>query len=221
MKWIIKKVSYHKIGFGIFSWVFVCVLSCFVFLDTNTYASTITKTWSTGMDSWTVQPIGSTGICGYTYLHVHANGDFGASSVYVQGKPVGQTSNSGYNFGSSITGVVLSDAFYDMSNLSLEANCRISPGNYMGNGRSLTVTLSDSPIFSSPSGSLSITENGTYDVTNYAEVDVNIPETVVYGDYHDDLVSINNSILICGAICLVIYFFYCIYRMIIKSVGGR
>lgn len=81
------------------------------------------------------------------------------------------------------------------------------------------VTLTNTlPSFCSfvPSGSLSITENGTYDVTNYAEVVVDVPETVIQGDYHDDLVSINNSILICAAVCLVIYFFYCIYRMIIR-----
>lgn len=66
----------------------------------------------------------------------------------------------------------------------------------------------------SPSGSINITENGTYDVTNYSEAIVDIPP--IYGDYHNDLISINNSILICGAILLVLYFFYCIYRMIIK-----
>ena len=71
------------------------------------------------------------------------------------------------------------------------------------------------------SGSLSISENGTYDVTNYAEAVVDVPVQVIQGDYHDDLTSINQSILICGAVLLVLYFFYCIYRMIIKSTGGK
>lgn len=72
-----------------------------------------------------------------------------------------------------------------------------------------------------PSGSLSIVQNGTYDVTDYSEAVVNVPAEVIQGDYHDDLVSINNSILICAAVCLVIYFFYCIYRMIIKNTGVK
>ena len=70
-----------------------------------------------------------------------------------------------------------------------------------------------------PSGNLDISSNGTYDVTNYAQATVNVPAEVIQGDYHDDLVAINNSILICAAVCLVIYFFYCIYRLIIKNSG--
>lgn len=85
---------------------------------------------------------------------------------------------------------------------------------------SCVVTLSDSPGFSSdsPSGSLSISSNGTYDVTNYSEAVVDVPP--VLGDYHDDLVSIKISIIMCAGVLLVLYFFYCIYRLLIKSTGG-
>lgn len=99
-------------------------------------------------------------------------------------------------------------------------------GNYSGN---VIVTLSENNPFagSTPSGSIELTENGTYDVSQYAEAVVNVPETDCPpssgggGNYHEDLVAINNSILICAAVCLVIYFFYCIYRMIIKNSGVK
>ena len=80
---------------------------------------------------------------------------------------------------------------------------------------------SDCPVCpASPSGELAITSNGEYDVTSYASVDVDVPETVVQGDYHDDLQALKQAVITCGAVLLVIYFFYCIYRMFFRTLGG-
>lgn len=79
---------------------------------------------------------------------------------------------------------------------------------------SLTITLSDSPLFSSSSGSLSITENGTFDVTNYAEAVVDVPSSDG-SNYHQDLVDLKQAIYTGVAVLLVIYFFWMIYRIII------
>lgn len=85
-------------------------------------------------------------------------------------------------------------------------------------GYSYIITLTNnSPFGSVVSGSLSITENGTYNVFSYSEVVVDVSPEIIQGDYHDDLVSINKSILICGSVCLIIYFFYCIYRMLLRG----
>ena len=66
-------------------------------------------------------------------------------------------------------------------------------GANWSNGSSFKLTLSENnPFGSVPSGSLSITSNGTYDVTNYSEAVVDVPSEVVQGDYHDNTITDRN-----------------------------
>lgn len=67
-----------------------------------------------------------------------------------------------------------------------------------------------------PVGSLSIDQNGTYDVTDYSEAVVNVPQ-VSDTPYDEKLDEIKMAILLVPAVLLLIYFFYCIYRMLIKG----
>lgn len=89
---------------------------------------------------------------------------------------------------------------------------------------SFTFTLSDEPLGGgiTPTGNIDITENGTFDVTQYAQATVNVPSSGG-GDapYTGILEGIKVSILTCGAIIVVLYFFYCFYRIIIRSTGGK
>lgn len=85
----------------------------------------------------------------------------------------------------------------------------------------VTFELTNSLSSDAPSGSITLTQNGTYDVTNYAEAIVDVPPEIVYGDYHNDLINITNGIYVCAGTILVIYFFYCIYRLIIKNSGVK
>ena len=104
--------------------------------------------------------------------------------------------------------------------ISLPSSLSSLPFQVGVNISSITITLTDSlPSSNSPSGDISITSNGTYDVSSYATATVDVPVEVIQGDYHDDLITINRSIITCGAILLVLYFFYCIYRFLIKNSG--
>lgn len=89
--------------------------------------------------------------------------------------------------------------------------------SFFSSGGSIIFTLSEDNPFASgiiPSGSLSITENGTFDVTNYAEAVVDVPSSGG-SNYHQDLVDLKQAIYTGVAVLLVIYFFWMIYRIII------
>lgn len=111
--------------------------------------------------------------------------------------------------------------FNSLSNLYAISYNSVVQNNYLYQNWSIDLTLTESLGSGEPSGSITLTENGTYDVTSYAEAVVDVPETIVPGDYHDDFTSIRNVIIVSASVILVLYFFYCIYGMIIPITGGK
>lgn len=196
------------IGFGILCSVFVSVLSSCASYAIADISLTIDNTnYNSG-----------TNLCGsdcssYHYLLVE---DFSNTGFVYYFRPYSSDSfarlNISYNAG--LSGNLQFMLFYFDN-----ADQFIGSASNWSSTVSFKITLSENnPFGSAPTGNLNISENGIFDVSSYATATVNVPPTVIAGDYHDDLVSINNSILVCAAVCLVIYFFYCIYRMIIKGV---
>lgn len=116
-----------------------------------------------------------------------------------------------------LNGDTLGGSFLALANFSNSSGSG-NPTSFFNNGGSISITFYDSVPSGgiTPSGSITLSSNGTYDVSYYAEAVVDVPP--IMGDYHDDLVDIKRSIYVGSATLLVIYFFYCIYRMIIKGV---
>lgn len=153
-------------------------------------------------------------------------------SFYAFGRKSSMSYDTASNFSFSLGSSFVSEYyyyFYDEFTLkSFSYSQTTNAGSFYENGGKVFITLYDSDPMQgiNPSGTLDITENGTFDVTNYASVSVDVPETECptcpsggSNNYHDDLVNIQKSIIICGAILLVLYFFYCIYRFIIRNSG--
>lgn len=100
----------------------------------------------------------------------------------------------------------------DLISLTLTTLNGMSSSVY-GTNKSLTITLSEnSPIPTPPSGSLSITENGTYDVSQYASVSVNIDnvteiiEDPISNDFQKVFFKIVENIIPAFGILLVVWF---------------
>lgn len=152
------------------------LLSCFAIfaltflLSSNSYAvSDLVKTYDNSFP-YSSDVICSDSCSSYKYLYVESNLPYNGSSPYLSASYGGITSAFQlralpvlYNF-ESYTG---SDSFSYLEMKSI---------NNIPSGVTITVTLSENNPAGgvTPEGSLSITSNGTYDVTNYASAVVNI-----------------------------------------------
>ena len=220
-----KKVMVRFVSFFVFLFVFAFI-SLFGFSSDSYAVSDLSYTLTSSDSSY--QFCYQSACDGFKYALITSSSYFsGQSSTNVAFNiqaPLSTPSNYSSRY---INSVFLSPSVPVILPLNFDSFNRISvflenPSSW--SSVSVTIVLTDtlpSDCSSPPSGSLSITENGTFDVSSYAQAVVDVPPVEISGDYHDDLISINNSILICGAICLVLYFFYCIYRILIKSTGGR
>lgn len=212
--------NYLKTGFGTFCLVFVpALLFCFFLGTSNVFADSVLSHTATTTDTFYICDDDNSSRSPYKCS------DFSFIKIISTGTSITNGSTGPVINGSLYGGLGAFNPIY----ISLSSSTSVRVNNYQGSAYLpsgweisyyLISDLIESTCPSSPSGTLNITENGTYDVSTYAEAVVDIPPEIQYGDYHDDLMSIKQSIYTCGAICLVLYFFYCIYRMIIKSTGG-
>lgn len=206
-------ILYHKTGFGIFFLAFFLVLFCSFFLNTHNSFAVSDVTYN----------ITSSDTFPYYICYTSGQGTPVCSDYkYIIFNPVYSTTpTSAINTYFTVAGLY-GARILTFTPTIIELKSPVTTINFPSFSpylSSVEVTLTSNDIsFGSISGSLSITENGTYDVTNYAEAVVDVPAEVIPGDYHDDLQDIKQGIYVCGAVLLVLYFFYCIYRMIIKGV---
>lgn len=158
---------------------------------------------------------------GYHYLFVSFSSSPGSSpnpssSSFLNVFRSSSSTNNNLNLGrcSLVNGLVYKTSciFY----LENSGNYSISSLSFYFEFSSLSGLIIDfklsEAISSPPSGSLSITENGTFNVSSYEYVDVAVPAPPVTTPYDGKLDAIIQALYTLGAVMLVIYFFFALFR---------
>lgn len=222
-------------SFGILFLVF-----CSVFVSSACYAiDDVSETVSSSsLPSYFFTSLSGSQKSQYQYLKVSCSSDSDGCSMFNIANTI-QAFNFDIRVGSSSgpisCGTIVifpysSDVFYKLCSFGIYNSsfsgypifARSNYRNYsQSNVFSLTLTLTNSLPGSvcpePPTATLNIDSNGTYDVSDYSEAVVNVPQ-VSETPYDDKLDHLIQAVYVCAGTMLVIYFFYCIYRMLIKGV---
>lgn len=151
----------------------------------------------------------------YDYLYIEVLD----SSFLLSYNPFITITTSQFQGGSSFRPLANHQVLYTVPVDIISYSLNVNYSN-IGSGSYKIVLTNNNPFATGiiPSGSLSITENGTYDVTNYVEAVVDVPiSSGGIGDYSDDIAEVKKAIILIPATLLLIYFFYCIYRIIVGN----
>lgn len=190
-----KILNFPNTGFGTFSLAFAFALFFSFFLGThNTFADVSDITYSfdfSNIPSW-YELCSSSTCSSYHYMFVEPSNSYTCSGA-----------SGFYVYGLNSPNVLVPACVPSIISLDPNSSSPIglTGGSMSGSGYSgnITITLTNS-LSSEPCPVCPVIPDNPYD------------------DKFDKIIV---AIYTCGAILLIIYFFYCIYGMIIKSTGGK
>jgi hypothetical protein len=139
-------------------------------------------------------------ICGYRYFLINST-DISSGDAVILIFSIGESGSGYYTLGNQYS----SSTLYDFTSFPSGAfNIQVRSASSFNH--TITVTLSENNPFS---GSSSEPED--------CPVCPEIPEN----PYDNKLDDIKKAIYCCGAILIMLYFFFCIYKIIVKDGGSR